>query len=202
MRNDLVRENYNKVAHSYNSNRNPSENDKNLEQFNRMLKPNSTILDIGCGAGKPVDSFFISKGHKVSGIDLSEEMIKLARQNVPKGKYKVQDMSQLQKNEYSVDAVVSFYAIFHTPRETHKDLFLKINSFLPIDGKILVTMGFHDWEGEDHDFYGSSMYWSHFDAKTNRRLIEDAGFTIVIDGHEGEKYNEHQIIIAEKKKNI
>jgi len=32
-------------------------------------------------------------------------------------------MSELKKDEYKVDAVVSFYAIFHTPRDKHLELF-------------------------------------------------------------------------------
>jgi hypothetical protein len=28
-------------------------------------------------------------------------------------------------------------------------------------------------------FYGAPMYWSHFDADTNRRLFRDAGFELV-----------------------
>ena len=131
MTNDLVKKGYNKVAYDYESKRDQFENTKYLEKLNSLLTPNSTILDIGCGAGKPVDSYFIEHGHKVIGIDISEKMIELAKKNVPQGEYKLLDMSELKVSAYKVDAVVSFYAIFHTPRETHQILLNQFNSFLP-----------------------------------------------------------------------
>ncbi|HYG71748.1 MAG TPA: hypothetical protein VEC15_05610, partial [Actinomycetota bacterium] len=30
----------------------------------------------------------------------------------------------------------------------------------------------------DDDFLGAPMYWSHFDAETNRRLLREAGFEV------------------------
>ena len=78
-----------------------------------LLKPGATILDVGCGSGLPVDKYLVEKGYDVIGIDLSAKQIALARQNVPEASYQVKDMVDLRHGEYQVDAVVSFYAIFH-----------------------------------------------------------------------------------------
>lgn len=201
MINDLVKAGYNKSAKNYAAHRNQSENITHLDELNKLLKPNSMILDIGCGAGKPVDSYLVSKGHTLIGIDISEEMIALAKQNVPEGEFKVQDMSTLQKGEYQVNAVVSFYAIFHTAREAHKDILEKINSFLAIGGYILITMGVDDWEGKEENFNGAEMYWSHYDAKTNIKLVEDAGFEI-LEEEITMTDAAQQIILAKKLPNI
>jgi cyclopropane fatty-acyl-phospholipid synthase-like methyltransferase len=196
--NDFVKKSYNKIAENYLSTRDQFKNSKYLEKFNKLLKPASLILDIGCGAGAPVDKFFLDRGHKVIGLDISEKQIELAKKNLPKGEFKVEDMSEFQLKEYVVDAVVSFYAIFHTKRETHQDLFNKINSFLPIGGLILVSMGSSEWEGTESDFHGTEMFWSHFDADKNRKIIKNAGFKILFDEIDVSNKEKHLIIIAQK----
>lgn len=201
MNSTLVKQGYNKAAEHYASERNQFKNDKFLEHLNRLLSPKSHILDIGCGAGKPVDRFFVERGHIVTGIDLSEKMIDLARKNVPEAHYSVRDMSELITGEFQVDAIVSFYAIFHIPREQHQTLFKKMNSFLPKFGLILVSMGSSEWVGKEENFHGAEMYWSHYGADKNTELVINAGFELVlnqIDDTGGEK---HQILIAKKTKN-
>lgn len=139
MKSDLVRKGYNKAAENY----------KYLDQLIGLLTPEATILDIGCGAGIPIDKYLAEKGFKVIGIDISEKQIELLKQNVPQASFEVKDMSELNEGEYQVDAVVSFYAIFHIPRETQEELFRKINSFLSVGGLILVTMSAGEYEGEE-----------------------------------------------------
>ncbi len=198
MNNDLVKKGYNKSAKNYLSQRDQFSNIKYLEKLNKLLKPNSLILDLGCGAGKPIDKWLIIKGHKVIGIDISEKQIELARKNAPQGQFKVKDMSDLQEKEYQVDAVVSFYTIFHIPRETHQNLFKKIASFLQKNGLILVTMGANEWEGKEQDFHGTEMYWSHYGADKNRKIIQNAGFDILLDEIDEGANERHQIVIAKK----
>ncbi len=196
--NDAVRQGYNKVADKYLEERDQFKNDKYLKKFNSLLSPESLILDIGCGAGKPVDKFFIQHGHRIIGIDISEKQVELARQNVPQGLFKVEDMSALKPGEYKVDAVISFYAIFHIDRETHFELFKKIYSFLPTGGLIMVTMGSSSWEGSEEDFHGGKMTWSHFGKEKNRQIVEAQSFKVLTDEIDENGNEKHQVIIAKK----
>lgn len=198
MDNDIVKKGYNKIAKDYSSKRDQFKNDEYLKRFSNLLQTNSLISDIGCGAGIPVDKYLVEKGHRVIGIDISEKMIELAKRNIPEAKYVVKDMSEIKVNEFKIDAVVSFYAIFHTPRIKHQDLFKKINSFLPEGGLILVTMGSSDWEGNEKDFHGTEMFWSHYGSEKNRELIENAGFDIIFDELDSSGGEKHQGILAKK----
>lgn len=198
MDNKFVRRGYNQAAGNYLKGRDQFKNDKYLQKLSQLLKPKSTILDIGCGAGIPIDSFLIDKGHQVIGIDISEKQIELAKNNVPEGRFEVKDMSDLKESEYQVDAIISFYAIFHTSRETHPTLFKKINSFLPIGGLILVSMGSSDWEGKESNFFGTEMYWSHYGQDKNRQIIQNTGFNIILDEIDTTGGEKHQIILAKK----
>lgn len=198
--NQKVKAGYNVAAKNYSSEfRDQFKNEKHLTRLVEVLPPRSTILDVGCGAGKPIDSFLVLKGMKVSGIDISEAQIELAKANVPEANYEVRDMSELQDGEFQVDAIVSFYAIFHTPRENHADLLKKFRSFLKPNGYLLITMGASDWEGKEDNFCGSEMYWSHYGAEKNKELIEEAGFEIVFSEVDTAGGENHLVILARAK---
>ena len=63
-------------------------------------------------------------------------------------------MATLKEGDYSVDAVVSFFAMFHIDRHRHRNLLYRIRSYLQEGGIFLVTTGDSDWEGEE-DFLES-----------------------------------------------
>ncbi|MDO8504844.1 MAG: class I SAM-dependent methyltransferase [Candidatus Liptonbacteria bacterium] len=52
------------------------------------IKPGDNVLDLACGPGF-FSKEFIAKGAKVLGVDISEELIKVARESVPGGEFKV-----------------------------------------------------------------------------------------------------------------
>jgi cyclopropane fatty-acyl-phospholipid synthase-like methyltransferase len=198
MSSDLVKESYNKIAEDYSSQRDVFKNNKYLEKLIQLLKPHARILDLGCGSGVPIDKYLVDKGFKVTGIDISEKQIELAKRNVLEAVFEVKDMANLQDGEFEVDAVVSFYAIFHIPRKKHEDLLRQINSFLPLDGLILITMGSSEWEGVEENFHGSKMWWSHYGAEKNREIVQKAGFKILLDEIDTTEGEKHQVIIAQK----
>jgi len=146
-----------------------------------------------------VDRYLVDHGYRVTGIDVSPRQIELAKAQVPEGYFQVRNMLDLQAGEFNVDGLVSFYAVFHTPRKNHSQLLRRFASFVRPDGALLITMGVNRWEGTESDFQGVEMYWSHFDADTNRQLVEAAGFDIKfaeIDERGGEA---HQVILAVRK---
>lgn len=194
----IVKAGYNKIAKKYLKSREIFKNNKQLNLLIKRIQPGATILDIGCGAGIPIDKYLIDNGFKVTGIDISEKQIELAKSNLPKGDLKVKDMLDLEKGEFSVDAVVSFYAIFHTPRDKHLEILKKINSFLPPNGYLLVTMGSSEWEGKEKNFCGTEMVWSHYDAETNKQLIKKAGFELLYDEIDTSGGEKHLVVLARK----
>src|SRR5438105_15935376 len=99
MKNILVREGYDKIATNYSEKRSSSHSVKYLEKFSKMLQKGSSVLDVGCGAGKPIDDYLVRQGFAVEGIDVSPKQIELAKKNVPEAFYEVKDMSDLKKYE-------------------------------------------------------------------------------------------------------
>jgi SAM-dependent methyltransferase len=108
---NIVKDGYDKIALTYLLNRDNLKSSKYVSQLLKYLPKKSLVLDLGCGAGVPVDDVIIKAGHSVVGIDISPEQIKLARKNCRGGDYLVGDILDLKDKEYQVEAVISFYTI-------------------------------------------------------------------------------------------
>ena len=197
MQSDLIRDGYNKIALDYFKNRDRLRSGKYVNAFLKLLPKKSVVLDLGCGAGVPVDDILIKAGHEVIGIDVSKTQIDLARKKCPKGQYVVGDIANLEMNEYDVTGIVSFYTIFHLPRAEHRRLLIKLASYLPKGGLLLVTMGDREFEGE-HQLHGATMWSSQYGTKTNRSLIEKAGFKVILDEIDNSGGERHQVILSQK----
>ena len=171
-----------------------------LKKLLKLLPQNPNILDFGCGIGVPFDNYLVEHDCKVVGIDISQKHITEAKKNVPKAEFIKGDFSKIEFQE-SFDAIVSFYAIFHIPKEEHKELFLRMISLLKENGKILITLGTSGGYGEEEDWCGTKMAWSNHDPETYKRLLDEAGFKILESAFEGEpgcgEY--HFWVLAQKK---
>lgn len=195
---ESIRESYNKIAKDYSLHRDSFDNSELLNRLIAILPPNSLILDLGCGSGDPIDIKLVDAGHQVIGIDISDEQIDLAKKKLPEQKFYRRDFEELEMDEFLVDAIVSFYAIYHISREAQGLLFKKMFSYLKSGGAILLTLSAKEWEGEKEDFYGASMTWSQNSPEINRDLIEKAGFRIIYDEIDTAGNERHQAILAIK----
>jgi cyclopropane fatty-acyl-phospholipid synthase-like methyltransferase len=143
-----------------------------------LIPAGSDVLELGCGAGIPMTAA-LADGRSVTGIDISATQIAAARRNVPAATFTQADMTTLDFEPASFDAVVAFYALTHVPRDEHRDLLARIRHWLRPRGLFLASMGADDEPGDvEADWLGVDMYFSHFGAKANRRLVEGAGLVI------------------------
>jgi SAM-dependent methyltransferase len=143
-----------------------------------LIPAGSDVLELGCGAGIPVTAA-LADGRTVTGIDISATQIAAARRNVPGARFAQADMTALDFEPASFDAVVAFYALTHVPRDEQGDLLARIRRWLRPGGLFLASMGADDEPGDvEADWLGVDMYFSHYGAKANRRLVERAGLVI------------------------
>jgi SAM-dependent methyltransferase len=198
MENEAVRAGYERIARTYDAQRDQFKSIPWLERFVALIPPGGSVLDVGCGAGRPVDAYLVEHGYAVHGLDLSQAMIHLVWTKVPEATYEVREMLDLCAGEYHVDGIVAFYSIFHTPREQHKRLLDTLVSFLNPGGALLITMGAGEWEGVEDDFHGARMYWSHYGAERNAEMVESAGCTVLVSEIDHSGGEQHQVIIARK----
>lgn len=189
---------YNQAFAAYNRDRQRIHTQKYLTKFLNFLKPQSHVLDLGCGAGAPVDDVILKRGHLLTGLDFSEQQLAQARRNCPTGEFVLRDLSTLQPNEYQVDGIVCLYTLFHLPRKHHARWLKTIATYLEPGQPLLISFGEKDFEGW-HEFYGQEMWSSQFAPSKNRQLLAQAGFTIELDEIDRSNFEAHQIVLASKQ---
>ena len=143
-----------------------------------LIQAGARVLELGCGAGVPLTAA-LADGRDVTGVDISARQIELARRNVPAATFLQADMTALAFPPASFDAVVAFYSLTHVPRDDVPPLLGRIREWLSPGGALVATMGVEDDPGTvEDDWLGAPMYFSHFSARRNRRLVDEAGFVI------------------------
>lgn len=143
-----------------------------------LIPAGSEVLELGCGAGIPMTAA-LADGRSVTGVDISATQLEMARRNVPGAAFIQADMTTLAFEPATFDAVVAFYSLTHVPRDEQGELLDHIRGWLRPGGLFLASMGADDEPGEvEADWLGVDMYFSHFGAKANRRLVEGAGLVI------------------------
>jgi SAM-dependent methyltransferase len=160
-----------------------------------LLPPaGADVLELGCGEGVPV-ARMLAECHSYTGVDISPVQIERARRNVPDGRFLEADYTRLELPQESFDAVVAILTITHVPREEHAQLLASIFGWLRPGGWFLASFGVGDLEADvDEDWLGAPMFFSHFDAETNRRLLRGAGFELVVDEIVEQDEGEHGIV--------
>jgi SAM-dependent methyltransferase len=200
---DLVREAYNRIAPGYLAARSNGRPDPAvLAQFSSLLPSGSLVLDAGCGAGVPVTQF-LAQRHRVVGIDFSIAQARMASKLVPASMIACLDMTELAFPPGVFDGICSFFAILHIPRSKHRDLLARFCRLLREDGLALLCLGAKDTEAEYGPYFGTSMFWSHFESGEYLRILGAAGFQVISSGIEADpisKIATHLFVLARKRR--
>jgi SAM-dependent methyltransferase len=177
----LVQAGYNAIAAEYLATRSETSEDVQLlQELVTRLPKGASILDAGCGAGVPVAKI-LSSFFDVTGVDFAQAQIEMAKRLVPNASFLCHDIVDLDLPDGAFDAICSYYAIIHIPRQEHPKLLQNFCRMLKPGGLALLCLGANNIEHDiEEDYHGSPMYWSHFDAETNLRLIVEAGFEIIL----------------------
>jgi SAM-dependent methyltransferase len=167
-----------------------------LEELLGRLPSSSRVLDLGCGSGVPVALTLAEAGHQVTGVDLSKVQVERARERVPAATFLQADAAQLQFSAAGFDTVLAFYSLIHIPLDEQQGLLQKIGNWVRPGGLFVATVGAGAWTGSEENWLGGEvpMWWSHADAGTTRRWIEDAGFVVEREEFVPEGANGHTLL--------
>lgn len=168
-----------------------------LDQLIDMLADGSRILDLGCGNGVPFDLYLDQKGFDLTGVDIAENHVYAARGNLPDARFIQGNFFEQEFERESFDGIVSFYAIFHIPREKHLGLLRKMHGWLSDNGAILITLGADEMKEDSSEFSGSEMVWSSYSMEDNIELVKEAGFELV-ETYEEDAEEHHLWVLARK----
>ncbi|MFA6537652.1 MAG: class I SAM-dependent methyltransferase [Patescibacteria group bacterium] len=150
-----------------------------LKKFLSFLPKNAEILDVGCGGGQ--DSKFLSdNGCSVLGIDVSREMIKLAKKFSPKSNFKITDMMKLSSMK-KYDGIWCCRVFHHISIKDQEEFLDKLKSLLKKNGILYLTSVVSDkkTDYEAFDSGNDGLLKKRLTAKNFKKLIAQLNFEII-----------------------
>lgn len=159
------------------------------------------MLDLGCGNGVPT-SRILARRFRVTGVDLSPVQVRRARRLVPRARFAVADMSEVDYPPGTFAAVVSLYSMIHVPREEHRRLLGRVARWLEPGGWLLLVAGHTAYEGTEPGWLGvrGPMFWSQYDAATYGRMLRSEGFRVLSRSFVPEGDGGHELFLARKRR--
>jgi SAM-dependent methyltransferase len=181
--------------------------DRLFGEIKKLIKPDSRILDVGCGTGR--FSFYISdKCSLITGIDISKKNIDRANRNLvknPDSKINFQHttLNHLMTNKEYFGYAVSTYVIHEVNPEERITLLKEMSE---VADKIIIgdylsphQPGFWNILNEIVEFgAGSDHYrnYKHYMANGGlQTLAYDAGLKIV-SGHKNKPLTSHLVCLS------
>jgi SAM-dependent methyltransferase len=137
------------------------------------------VADLGCGPGH-VAAYLHGLGVPVVGVDLSPEMVAIAKRSFPAIPFVVGSMLELAADDASWGGILAFYSIIHLPPETRPRAFAEFLRVLRPGG--LAFLAFHIGDKREHleEWWGQAVsldawFLSPAEIETELRA---AGFAI------------------------
>lgn len=96
------------------------------------------VADLGCGPGH-VTALLHSLGLTASGVDLSAEMIAIARKAHPELRFEEGSMTALPLDDGELGGILARYSIIHTPPERLPEVFAEFHRVLAPGGHLLLA---------------------------------------------------------------
>ncbi|OIO18956.1 MAG: hypothetical protein CO029_04585 [Candidatus Magasanikbacteria bacterium CG_4_9_14_0_2_um_filter_41_10] len=147
---------------------------KDIKPLKRFATKGNRILDIGCGNGR-LYQLFDDLSTEFTGIDISQNLIKIAKEKYPEATFVVGDMRTLPFEDSSFDIAYSIAAVHHLPPEGQLDVLNEVARVLVPGGLFVMT----NW-----NFLGR---WTQKRIEKGRYLIGDTPDHIIANFISGDK---------------
>jgi len=122
------------------------------------------VLDVGCGTGVLTREIVkhVGEAGSVTGIDLSESMLGVARNNCPGAKFKQGNVAELAFDDEGFDVVVSSFMLMFVP-DPEKAI-SEMRRVLRPGGRLVVSV----WQGLDNNIVYRAL------VEATREVTDDA----------------------------
>ncbi len=142
------------------------------ELFLYIKNKDPFIVEIGCGNGRDAKEI-LAHTNKYLGIDVSEELIRLAREKVALAQFQVADVEQFRFPR-NIDAVIAFASLLHVDKEHFKQVIGNLYQSLNGDGLVRISL---KWNGsykkiEKTDQFGTRTFYLYSEDDI-REILND-----------------------------
>jgi SAM-dependent methyltransferase len=169
-----------------------------LERFIALVPAGGTVLDIGCGSGRPVAAYLIARGYDVTGIDSAPTMIELARGNFPDSDWLVGDMRHLALRR-RFQGLVAWDSFFHLTFDDQRRMFPIFAAHASPGAPLWFSSGPRHGEAVG-SLHGESLYHASLDPAEYRKLLATNGFSVVDHAAEEPTCGGHTVWLARRDK--
>ncbi|WBP91804.1 class I SAM-dependent DNA methyltransferase [Kitasatospora cathayae] len=137
------------------------------------------VADLGCGPGK-VTAHLAALGLPAFGVDVSGEMIALARRSHPELRFQQGEMAALELPDRALGGILAWYSVHHTPDEQLPALFAEFHRVLAPGGHLLLGGHTGDGQSRPGSAYGHPVSYTSYLVPGDRlvELLAGAGFTV------------------------
>ena len=173
---------YDRIAVDYVKATSRLQPEKEFHSFSRMVVTGKIILDAGCGGGRDCKAF-AEQGFQVIGIDLSVEMLKIAK-NIALGcEFHLADLRKIPLSNNSVDGIWCCASLLHLKRKKICSALLEFKRVLKEKAVccIFVKKGTGEKFVRDSLSQGKIRFYSYFQPDEIREYCLSLGFDILIE---------------------
>ncbi|MFA9436517.1 MAG: class I SAM-dependent methyltransferase [Candidatus Bathyarchaeota archaeon] len=176
--------------------------------FMEKLPENGRVLDLGCGTGLPYARHLVENGFNVLGVDLSEEMVKVASKNVPEATFVQLSMSEIPYRDEFHGVISSFSMLLLSP-DLFKETASRVLSALVDGGYFYLSLNEPVGESDDPEsevfvnILGQDMYSRAYTVKEIEGVFRSLDFSLVKFHREvqvSEEFGEEHVIEFTYKK--
>jgi SAM-dependent methyltransferase len=150
-----------------------------MDHFLALVKPGGTVLDLGCGPGKPIAAYLLAQGASVCGVDSSPTMISLARGNFRDCEWIVADMRTLDLGRRFA-GILAWDSFFHLSPGAQQRMFPIFRDHAMAGAPLMFTSG--PCHGEAiGSFRSEPLYHASLAPDEYRSLFVQFGFEAVAE---------------------
>ena len=145
------------------------------EQALRFRSRGGLALDVGCGCSGRFLRLLENHEYEVEGLDVSAQMIALAKTRNPKTTFYHADVCEWMPTK-QYDFITAWDSIWHVPFECSESVIRKLCGALTPGGVLIWTMGGLDGPEEKQDSsMGPPIYYSVLGIPKTLQTISEAG---------------------------
>ncbi|MFF3755365.1 class I SAM-dependent methyltransferase [Streptomyces sp. NPDC002018] len=137
------------------------------------------VLDIGSGTGRPTAQRLAAAGHQVSGYDVSQTMVDLARAQVPAARFELADVRALPDTPRTWDAITAFFSLLQMPRADLVITYARIANWLAPGGLFVLAAVPLDVDDTEIEWMGQTVRATSYPAEAYPELLRTAGLEVV-----------------------
>jgi SAM-dependent methyltransferase len=150
-----------------------------LDALLRGLPPRSRVLDLGCGTGRPMAEYILSRGHEVTGVNQAAQLLALAAARMPQARWIESQIEGFRADE-PFAAILCRDVLFHIERTKHRALLSGMADMLANDGRLMITVGGSDHPAFTDTMFGETFFYDSHPPDTVLALLHELGFKTVI----------------------